>query len=167
MTLDRESNYNDISFLELSNLVIEKNNLFLSSNFGLVLKVNIETGKIIWSNTSNSNISPIIKKKSIVLANRNGVVYIFDKISGKLLFRKNLFDILKSNKIKLKNIKVNSLFLASNTIYVSTNREFFFKINATDLKSITYLKTSKIVQSNLVFSNGFVYFISKNKIYKI
>jgi hypothetical protein len=167
LTLDRESNYNDISFLELSNLVIEKNNLFLSSNFGLVLKVNIETGKIIWSNTSNSNISPIITKKSIVLANRNGVVYIFDKISGKLLFRKNLFDILKSNKIKLKNIKVNSLFLASNTIYVSTNREFFFKINATDLKSITYLKTSKIVQSNLVFSNGFVYFISKNKIYKI
>jgi len=167
LTLERESNYSDVSFLELSNLVIEKNNLFLSSNFGLVLKVNIETGKIIWSNTSNSNISPIVTKKNIILANQNGAINIFDKKSGKLLFRKNVFDILKSNKTKLKNIAVNNLFLASNTIYVSTNRGFFFEINATNLKSITYLKTSKIVQSNLVFSDGFIYFISKNKIYKI
>ncbi|MDB4022912.1 PQQ-binding-like beta-propeller repeat protein [Pelagibacteraceae bacterium] len=167
LTLERESNYSDVSFLELSNLVIEKNSLFLSSNFGLVLKVNIETGKIIWSNTSSSNILPIVTKNSIILANKNGAVSIFDKISGKLLFRKNLFDILKYNKIKLKNIEVNSLFLASNTIYVSTNRGFFFKINASNLKSITYLKTSKIVQSNLVFSDSFIYLISKNKIYKI
>jgi outer membrane protein assembly factor BamB len=167
LTLERESNYSDVSFLELSNLVIEKNSLFLSSNFGLVLKVNIETGKIIWSNTSNSNILPIVTKNSIILANKNGVVSIFDKISGKLLFRKNLFDILKSNKIKLKKIEVNSLFLASNTIYVSTNRGFFFEINANNLKSITYLKTSRNVQSNLVFSDSFIYLISKNKIYKI
>ena len=139
----------------------------MSSNFGLVLKVNIETGKIIWSNTSNSNILPIVTKNSIILANKNGVVSIFDKISGKLLFRKNLFDILKSNKIKLKKIEVNSLFLASNTIYVSTNRGFFFEINANNLKSITYLKTSRNVQSNLVFSDSFIYLISKNKIYKI
>jgi len=151
----------------LSNLVIEKNNLFLSSNFGLVLKVNIETRKVIWSNTGNSNIPLMVTKNSIILANKNGVVNIFDKISGKLLFRKNLFDILKSNKIKLKNIEVNNLFLVSNTIHISTNRGFFFEINATNLKSITYLKTSKIIQSNLVFSDGFIYFISKNKIYKI
>jgi len=167
LTLERESNYSDVSFLELSNLIIEKNNLFLSSNFGLVLKVNIETGNVIWSNTGNSNIPLMVTKSSIILANKNGVVNIFDKISGKLLFRKNLFDILKSNKIKLKNIEVNNLFLVSNTIHISTNRGFFFEINATNLKSITYLKTSKIIQSNLVFSDGFIYFISKNKIYKI
>ena len=38
ITLERESNYSDVSFLKLSNLVVEKNNLFLSSSFGSVLK---------------------------------------------------------------------------------------------------------------------------------
>ena len=61
-----KANYSDVSFLELSNLVVEKNKLFLSSSFGSVLKIDIETGKIIWSNTSNSDILPIINKNTVV-----------------------------------------------------------------------------------------------------
>ena len=53
LTLEQKNNYSDTSFLKLSNLVLESNNLFLSSNFGLVLKVDVKTGKIIWSNISS------------------------------------------------------------------------------------------------------------------
>jgi outer membrane protein assembly factor BamB len=167
LTLERKGNYSDVSFLELSDLVIENNKLFLSSNFGSILKVDIETGKNIWSNTSSSDILPIINKNTVVLVNKNGIVNIFDKVSGKIIFQKNLFEILKSNKIKLKNTEVNNMFFASNVIYVITNTGFIFQINALDLKAITYFKTSKTLKSNLVMSDGSIYFISNNKIYKI
>ena len=166
-TLERTGNYSDVSFLELSNLVVENNKLFLSSNFGLILKVDIETGKNIWSNTSSSNILPIINKNNIVLVNKNGIFNILNKTTGKILFQKNLLEILKSNRIKLKNTEVTNLFFASNVIYVFTNTGFIFQINTLDLKSITYFKTSKVLKSNLVMSDGSIYFISNNKIYKI
>ena len=167
ITLERERDYSDVSFLKLSNLVVEKNNLFLSSSFGLVLKIDIETGKIFWSNNNNSEIRPIITKNHIVFVNRKGIFKIFKKESGKIVFQKNLFKILKSNKIKIKQTKVSSLFSASDIIYVSTNNRFVFQINSLNLESINYLKISKSPQSNLVFSDGSVYFISNNKIYKI
>ena len=93
LTLERESNYSDVSFLELSNLTIEKNNLFLSSSFGLILKINIESGKIIWRNAMNSNILPLVSKNDIIFVNKNGIFNIFNKTSGKILFQQNLFEI--------------------------------------------------------------------------
>tara|TARA_B100001093_G_scaffold486688_1_gene522242 strand:+ start:77 stop:1384 length:1308 start_codon:yes stop_codon:yes gene_type:complete len=167
ITLERERDYSDVSFLKLSNLVVEKNNLFLSSSFGLVLKIDIETGKIFWSNNNSSDIRPIITKNHIIFVNRKGIFKIFKKESGKIVFQKNLFEILKSNNIKIKQTKVSSLFFASDIIYVSTNNRFVFQINSLNLESINYLKISKSPQSNLVFSDGSVYFISNNKIYKI
>jgi len=167
ITLERERDYSDVSFLKLSNLVVEKNNLFLSSSFGLVLKIDIETGKIFWSNNNSSDIRPIITKNHIIFVNRKGIFKIFKKESGKIVFQKNLFEILKSNNIKIKQTKVSSLFFASDIIYVSTNNRFVFQINSLNLESINYLKISKSPQSNLVFSNGSIYFISNNKIYKI
>jgi len=166
ITLERKSDYSDVSFLELSNLVIEKNNLFLSSNFGSVLKIDIESGKIIWSNSGNSSIRPLVTKSHIILVNQGGVFNIFDKENGKIVFQKNLFEILKSNNIKLKQTKVSNLFSASDVIYVSTDNKFVFQINSLNLESIVYLKVSKSPQSNLVFSDGSAYFISSNKIYK-
>ncbi len=166
IALERESNFSDVSFLELSNLVVEKNNLFLSSSFGKVLKIDIETGKIIWSNSGNSSIRPLVTKNNIVFVNQKGVFNIFNKKSGKIVFQRNLFEILRSNNIKLKQTEVSNLFFASNTIYVSTSNKFVFQINARNLESIVYFKISKTPQSNLVFSDGFVYFISNNKIYK-
>ena len=166
ITLERKSDYSDVSFLELSNLVIEKNNLFLSSSFGSVLKIDIESGKIIWSNSSNSSIRPLVTKSHIILVNQGGVFNIFDKENGKIVFQKNLFEILKSNNIKLKQTKVSNLFFASDVIYVSTDNKFVFQINSLNLESIVYLKVSKSPQSNLVFSDGSAYFISSNKIYK-
>ena len=167
ITLERGSDYSDVSFLKLSNLVVEKNNLFLSSSFGLVLKIDIETGKIIWSNNNNSDIRPLITKNHIVFVNHRGIFKIFNKESGKIVFQKNLFEILKSKNIKLKKTRVSNLFSASNIIYVSINSRFVFQINSLNLESIDYLKISKSPQSNLVFSDGSVYFISNNKIYKI
>ena len=166
ITLERKSDYSDVSFLELSNLVIEKNNLFLSSSFGSVLKIDIESGKIIWSNSGNSSIRPLVTKSHIILVNQGGVFNIFDKENGKIVFQKNLFEILKSNNIKLKQTKVSNLFFASDVIYVSTDNKFVFQINSLNLESIVYLKVSKSPQSNLVFSDGSAYFISSNKIYK-
>jgi len=167
ITLERESDYSDVSFLELSNLVVEKNNFFLSSSFGSILKVDIETGKIIWSNKGNSSIRPLVTKNNIVSTNQKGVFNIFNKKTGKIVFQKSLFEILRSNNIKLKQTEVSNLFSASNTIYVSTNNKFVFQINTRNLESVAYFKISKSPQSNLVFSDGFVYFISSNKIYKI
>ena len=167
ITLERGSDYSDVSFLKLSNLVVEKNNLFLSSSFGLVLKIDIKTGKIIWSNNNNSDIRPLITKNHIVFVNHRGIFKIFNKESGKIVFQKNLFQILKSKNIKLKQTRVRNLFSASNIIYVSINNRFVFQINSLNLESIDYLKISKSPQSNLVFSDGSVYFISNNKIYKI
>jgi outer membrane protein assembly factor BamB len=100
------------------------------------------------------------------LVNKDGVFKIFNKESGKMVFQKNLFEILKSNNIKLKQTKVSNLFTASGVIYVSTDNKFVFQINSLNLESIVYLKVSKSPQSNLVFSDGSAYFISSNKIYK-
>lgn len=167
LTLQRESNFADITFLELSNLVIEKNDLYLSSSFGSMLKIDIETGKIIWSNVGNSTTLPIVTKNNITLVNKDGVFNIFNKENGRILFQKNLFEILKSNKIKLKKTEVSNLFFAANIIYVFTNSKFFFQISTLDLESINYYKVSKSPQSNFVVFDGFIYFISSNKIYKI
>ena len=80
------------------------------------------------------------------------------------VFLEIFFKSLKSNKYKSPLIIICSKRLLEEQMKILG---FFFEINATNLKSITYLKTSKIIQSNLVFSDGFIYFISKNKIYKI
>ena len=100
------------------------------------------------------------------MVNKDGVFNVFNKENGKMVFQKNLFKILKSKNIKLKQTKVSNLFSASDIIYVSTDNKFVFQINSLNLESIVYLKVSKSPQSNLVFSDGSAYFISSNKIYK-
>ena len=81
------------------------------------------------------------------------------------MFKKNLKNYFKNNKISLNNI--NNFFLANNKIYFSNSDGFFFVADAINLESFNYKKVSSEILSNIISMNDGIVFVSEDSVYKI
>ena len=161
--------YQDMNLLELADFVTENNNLYITSSFGRFLKLDLNNGNILWSNNIYSATTiPIINNNSVALITDNGFLNIFDKASGKILYKKNLLNFLHMEKNKNKKNSLNNIFLLSGKFYITTNNGYVFLVNSNDLQFIEYKKLSSSINSNIAISKNAIFFVgNKDAIFKI
>ena len=168
-TLQLSTAYQDMNLLELADFVTENNNLYITSSFGRFLKLDLNNGNILWSNNIYSATTiPIINNNSVALITDNGFLNIFDKASGKILYKKNLLNFLHMEKNKNKKNSLNNIFLLSGKFYITTNNGYVFLVNSNDLQFIEYKKLSSSINSNIAISKNAIFFVgNKDAIFKI
>lgn len=163
------NNFSSSNAFEVSDITSDNNNLYLSSNYGGIMKINKLTGALLWNDHNNYSIlNPIINHRTISTITSNGIFTIYAKKNGKILFKKNIFDILNNDKIKKKNLKINNISSLFDNLIFTSNNGYFLLMNFNNLNSITYKKISKQIISNIELSKENIFFIADSKyLYKI
>ena len=163
------NNFSSSNAFEVSDITSDNNNLYLSSNYGGIMKINKLTGALLWNDHNNYSIlNPIINHRTISTITSNGIFTIYAKKNGKILFKKNIFDILNNDKIKKKNLKINNISSLFDNLIFTSNNGYFLLMNFNNLNSITYKKFSKQIISNIELSKENIFFIADSKyLYKI
>jgi len=156
------------NLFEITNFVLEDINLYFASSYGKIIKINIVNGTEVWTNELISNLKLIVNPETIISINERGFINIFDKKSGAILFKKNLIKIISNDKLKVKNSKLNNIFIFLNYILVTTNDGYLISINSANLNDINVKKISNEVKSNVILYNNNLFFIGeKNFIYRV
>ena len=151
--------------IKISSIIAEKKNLYISTNQNYFAKLDITTGSLLWFSNFSSNNTPVLGLGEIITIDNDGNFLILNKLTGKILFKKNLKNYFKNHKISLNNI--NNFFLANNKIYFSNSDGIFFVIDANNLEDVNYKKVSSKILSNIISLNDEIVFVGENSIYKI
>ena len=159
------SSKESINLIKISSIIAEKKNLYISTNQNYFAKLDIATGNLLWFSNFSSNNTPVLGLREIITIDNDGNFLILNKGTGKTLFKKNLKNYFKNNKISLNN--VNNFFLANNKIYFSNSDGIFFVIDANNLEDVNYKKVSSKILSNIISLNDEIVFVGENSIYKI
>ena len=89
-------------FSKISNILIDKNNVYVSSSGGDLISFNIENGDINWSRKISSTQNHVVADKYLFALTEDGYVISFNKLDGNILWSLNLsnFSIDKNKKAK-------------------------------------------------------------------
>lgn len=168
LAMEPSSVYSDNNLFEIASPVIVNNDLYLVSSYGKLQKLDLDTAKIYWSINHTSTLTPLINNEIVAVANHEGFFSIYNKNSGKVLYKRNIINYLRSNKIKTKSTKIENIFIASNKFYLITNDGYIVTIDSKNLESINYQNISDSFKSNPAVTNNILYLIGdREAIYKI
>jgi outer membrane protein assembly factor BamB len=146
--LPQNSISNNLVF-KISNILIDKKDVFVSSNSGDLFNFNLDTGEIKWSQKLSSIQNHISTDKYLFVLTENAFVVAFSKINGSILWSLNLNKYSKSI-IDGSNVGIFStpirndhfgLLLGSGHLYIASASGYIFKISAIDGK---YISSKKI-----------------------
>ena len=121
-----------------SNLLIDKKDVFISSNNGDLLNFNFDTGEIKWSHKLSSIQNHISTDKYIFVLTENGFIIAFNKTNGTILWSLNLTKFSRDSKTVPSYY---GLLLASNNLYATSSNGDIYKISA---NNGTYISHKKI-----------------------
>ena len=157
------------------NIIIEKNTIFVSDNFGYLYAYDYIKNEVIWAKNYKvpfrSNLK-IIKNK-LIAGNQNNDLYFFDKRNGAILSFIPTEDTVLKNQFK-NNISVNNL----NTFFINTygslysldnetmRVNWFLNFNqSTDINPIDLFNSNEIIYQNdkIVISSDQITYVLNNK----
>ena len=146
----------ETNFLKMSDIVLDKDSLYISNNNTSFYSLDKKTGLIKWIQGINSFHRPIIIDGLIFTISEDGYLVVIDSIQGNVIRINYLFNRLR--KRARRWISVKGFIIASNKIYVSTNtgRLFIYNLSNLEINDIY-----KIERSNAVSEP----FINNNKLY--
>ncbi len=148
--LSQNSISNNLVF-KISNILIDKRDVYVSSNSGDLFNFNIETGEIKWSQKLTSIQNHISTDKYLFVLTENGFVVAFNKTNGNILWSVNLSKLSKDSKIKLDYY---GLLLALNNLYATSSNGDIYKISALDGKYISHKKiNSDLSRAPIIVDN--------------
>ena len=136
---------------KISNILIDKKDVYVSSNSGDLLNLNVDTGEIKWSYKLSSIQNHIINEKYLFVLTENGFVVSFNKNTGTILWSIDLNKISKNTK---DQIDYYGLILASNNVYLTSSNGNLYKISAIDGKYIAHKKiNSELSRAPIIVDN--------------
>ncbi|PHX88582.1 MAG: hypothetical protein CK535_06140 [Pelagibacteraceae bacterium] len=148
--LSQNSISNNLVF-KISNILIDKKDVYVSSNNSVLFNFNLETGEIKWSQKLSSIQNHVSTDKYLFVLTENGFVIAFNKINGVILWSLNLTKFSKNNKISLDYY---GLLLASNNLYVTSSNGDIYKISANDGKYISHKKiNNELTRAPIIVDN--------------
>ena len=148
-----------------SDLVLDKQNLYISNNKNGFFSIDITGGIINWRQDLLSITRPIIIKNLIFTITLDGNLVLIEKKTGNIIRVTDVFEELK--KKEKENILANGFVVGKKYIYLSTNNGKLFLID------ILIGKTSKIIQidnqniSGPFVVNKFLYLIKNKSIIRL
>ncbi|MSP06176.1 MAG: hypothetical protein EXR13_01210 [Candidatus Fonsibacter sp.] len=153
---------------KISNILIDKKDVYVSSNSGDLLNFNLETGEIKWIQKLLSIQNHIITDKYLFVLTENAYVVAFNKTNGSILWSLNLNkyskSIIEGSNVGIFSKPINNdhfgLLLGSGHLYLSSSSGYIFKISAIDGKYISSKKINNqlsrapiIVYNKILFLN--------------
>ena len=134
-----------------SNLLIDKNDVFISSNNGDLLNFNFDTGEIKWSQKLSSIQNHISTDKYLFVLTENGFIIAFNKTNGTILWSLNLTKFSRDSKTVPSYY---GLLLASNNLYATSSNGDIYKISANDGTYISHKKiNSDLSRAPIIVDN--------------
>ncbi len=145
-----------------SNILIDKKDIFVSSNSGDLFNFNTETGETKWSQRVSSIQNHISTDKYLFVLTDNAYVIAFSKVDGNILWSLNMNKyskpIIEGSNVGIFSKPINNshfgLLLASNHLYLVSTSGYIFKISAVDGKYISNKKiSSELSRAPIVVDN--------------
>jgi outer membrane protein assembly factor BamB len=139
---------------KISNILVDKKDVYVSSNSGDFFNFNLETGEIKWSHKLSSIQNHISTDKYFFVLTENGFVIAFNKLNGTILWSLNLTKLSNDKKVSLDYY---GLLLASNNLYATSSNGDIYKISANDGKYVAHKKINNdlsrapIIVDNKIF----------------
>ena len=134
---------------KISNILIDKKDVYVSSNSGDLFNFNLETGEIKWSLKLSSIQNHISTDKYLFVLTENAYVVALNKLNGSILWslnlNKNSKSIIEGSNVGIFSTPTNNdhfgLLLGSGYLYLTSASGYIFKISAVDGK---YISSKKI-----------------------
>ncbi len=134
---------------KISNILIDKKDVFVSSNGGDLFNFNLETGEIKWAQKLSSIQNHISTDKYLFVLTKNAYVVALNKLNGSILWSLNLNkyskSIIEGSNVGIFSTPTNNdhfgLLLGSGHLYLTSASGYIFKISAVDGK---YISSKKI-----------------------
>ena len=134
-----------------SNLLIDKKDVFISSNNGDLLNFNFDTGEIKWSQKLSSIQNHISTDKYLFVLTENGFIIAFNKTNGTILWSLNLTKFSRDSKTVPSYY---GLLLASNNLYATSSNGNIYKISANEGTYISHKKiNSDLSRAPIIVDN--------------
>jgi outer membrane protein assembly factor BamB len=150
--LSQNSISNNLVF-KISNILIDKKDVFVSSNSGDLFNLNLETGETKWSQKLSSIQNHISTDKYLFVLTDNAYVVAFNKNNGSILWSVNLNkhskSIIDGSNVGIFSTPITNnyfgLLLGSGHLYATSTSGHIYKISAVEGKFIS----SKRINSEL------------------
>ena len=148
----------ETDFLETSDIVLFKENLFFSDNFSKLFSLNINSGIIKWILNINSNIRPIIIDNYLFTISKEGYLIVIDIAEGKIIRSNYILGGFESKQ--KKKLFIHGFLIASNKAYITTNLGYLIICSIKTGKVEKVSKISKSPLSEPLISNNNLYILT-------
>jgi outer membrane protein assembly factor BamB len=142
-----------------SNLLIDKKDVFISSNNGDLLNFNFDTGEIKWSQKLSSIQNHISTDKYLFVLTENGFIIAFNKTNGTILWSLNLTKFSRDSKTVPSYY---GLLLASNNLYATSSNGNIYKISANDGTYISHKKINSDLSRAPIIVNNRIFILNRS-----
>jgi outer membrane protein assembly factor BamB len=143
--LDSSSSY----FLKTSNLILNNDNLYFSTNKNEFYSIDTNSGVVNWIQNIGSTTRSTVVERIIYSISDDGYLSILESKTGEIIRRTDIFNQIK--KKKRNKLKVTGFIVGKNKIYVSVNNG---RVLIIDIKKGRVMSSIKIDNGHI--SRGFV-----------
>ena len=152
-------------FLKLSDIVSDKDSVFVSNNNNQFFSIDLLTGTINWKQDFSSELRPVLIDDYLITISDNGLLIVMNKESGEIIRINDLFKNIK--KKKKKNYQPIGFLVGKFNIYLSTNNGRILVINFKEGKIEKILKLDNNKLQRPVYFNKSLYIAKDNSIIRL
>ena len=164
INLNETVNLNPGNLFDGSEIVSSKNKILVSSEY-FTYVLDSFSGSIIYKVNFSSQTRPILFEDHLFLITRNNLLLVMNLANRKIIFSSDINqDISNYLNIKKYSVKIKSLNILQNQIYIFLKNSYYIKYNLSG--KIDYInKLPSKINSQLIFINNKIAFLDfKNKI---
>ena len=153
----------ETNFLENSDIVLFKKNIFFSSNFSKLFSLSLSTGRLNWQLNVNSSLRPVLIDNYLFTVSKKGYLLVVDIKKGEVV-RSN-YILGKFKKKEKKKTSIRGFLVASNKVYITTNLGYLIVCSTTTgkVKEVSKLASSEL--SEPIISNNILYIFSNKSLF--
>ena len=152
-------------FLKLSDIVSDKDSIFVSNNNTQFFSIDLSSGAINWKQDFSSELRPAIIGDYLVTISDNGLLIVMEKETGQIIRINDLFKNIKYKR--KKNFRPIGFLVGKFYVYVSTNNGRVLVVNFKDGKIEKTLKLDNNKLQRPVFFNKSLYIAKDNSIIRL
>ena len=152
-------------FLRLSDIVSDKDSIFVSNNNNQFFSIDLPSGTINWRQDFSSELRPAIIGDYLVTISDNGLLVVMNKESGQIIRINDLFKNIKEKR--KKNYQPIGFLVGRFYIYVSTNNGRILVVNFKEGKIEKTLKLDNNKLQRPIYFNKSLYIAKDNSIIRL
>ncbi len=151
--------------LETSDIIVDKESLYLSNNKNQFFSIDIKSGSFNWKNKINSSLKSTLIGDYLISVSLEGYLIITEKRSGNII---RVTDVFQNFKMKKRvNIKPTGFVVGLKKIYLSTSNGRLLIIDIASGKTISILKIDNEKISKPFIQNKNLFLIKDNAIIRL